>query len=135
MGVWYEQGAKLAELMIRPGLTRAQVLGSFMAVARPVESKLPAPAGTLTTGDANASTCAAWLARDFVGDNGTPVVMTLGDLSDPHHSLCYRLYNLWRETGLHRHESGFAPVPLRPAWATLVQYAEQLSAAAKSKGL
>ncbi len=124
-----------AELMMRAGLTRAQVLASFVAVARAVDAKVPAASGTRATGDANASTCGAWMARDFVEDDGKPVAMTLGDLSDPHHGMCYRLYNLWRETGAHRYSLGAAPAPLQPAWSSLVQHAQKLSGAAKAKGL
>ena len=79
------------------------------------------------------------MKNDFMIKNAdgttTPIVMTLGDLSDNHHGTCYRLYNLWRESKSHKYPSGARPAELSPAWADVQAHATELMNAAASAGL
>lgn len=49
-------------------------------------------------------------------ENGKQVYIPLGDLSDPHHSMCYRLFNLHREATKHKYITGPKLSPLSPSW-------------------
>lgn len=76
-------------------------------------------------------TCRTWLANDFtVEENGrkVPVYVPIGDLSEPHHSTCYRLFNFWRNKKLQRYNVA-APIAWATDWDNVVAlaraYAEQ----------
>jgi hypothetical protein len=47
-------------------------------------------------------TCAALRAQKWVTSTNVSVYVPIGNLADPHHSLCYRAYNLDREREAHR---------------------------------
>ena len=47
-------------------------------------------------------TCAALRAQNWMSSNKASVYVPIGNLADPHHSLCYRAYNLDRERSAHR---------------------------------
>jgi hypothetical protein len=125
-----------AELMIRAGYSREDVLAGWVEFGKAFDAKYPRP--ELDTGRASAATCEGWMKNDFqitsADGTKTPVVMTLGDLSDTHHGDCYRLYNLWRETRSHRYPSGAAQPALEPAWSELVAHATELTTAAGLRG-
>lgn len=46
--------------------------------------------------------CAALRAQQWMTSNKESVYVPIGNLADPHHSLCYRAYNLDRERDAHR---------------------------------
>jgi hypothetical protein len=75
----------------------------------------------------DAETCSAMLASGFVKD-GAPVTLSMGQLDEPHHPGCYRLFNLWREGRAHRFVAGARGAPLLPEWSTLRAEAAALAA-------
>jgi hypothetical protein len=82
----------------------------------------------------DAPTCAALMNDGFTQVDATgkrvAVTMNMGQLDEPHHTSCYRLYNLWREARVHHYEIAPAPAPLAPAWADLKAEAATLAASA-----
>jgi hypothetical protein len=46
--------------------------------------------------------CAALRAQQWMTSNKQSIYVPIGNLADPHHSLCYRAYNLDRERDAHR---------------------------------
>ncbi len=40
----------------------------------------------------------------------------LGSLRDPHHSMCYRLFNLTREAQAHAYVTATSRAPMSPPW-------------------
>jgi hypothetical protein len=82
-----------------------------------------------TSGELDAPTCEALLKSDFTKD-GQPVTVSMGQLDEPHHASCYRLFNLWREARAQRYVTAPAGEELSPAWSTLKADAARLSAAA-----
>lgn len=51
---------------------------------------------------ADADTCASWMDNDFIDpETGAMRYVALGELWEPHHASCYRLFNLWREAKDH----------------------------------
>ena len=82
--------------------------------------------------DENAS-CQAMLASGFTQPDGTPTFVPIGDLSEPHHSDCYRLFNFWREQKLRKYTVA-DPIAFPDDWATMQVEAKQLSAAAAAIG-
>jgi hypothetical protein len=125
------------ELMVRVGFTREEVLDAWVAFTAALDAKFPAQVGS-DTGRADALTCQKWMKDGFMvaGPDGamTPVVMTLGDINETHHGMCYRLYNLWREAHSHEYDSGPRPDELIPRWSELQQHAVDLTAAAAMAG-
>ena len=59
--------------------------------------------------------------------------MPIGDLSEPHHSDCYRLFNFWREQKLRKYAVA-DPIAFPGDWATMQDEAKRLSAAAAAIG-
>ncbi|MCX6119403.1 MAG: M48 family metalloprotease, partial [Proteobacteria bacterium] len=40
--------------------------------------------------------------RGFMRDDQTPMIIHIGALSDPHHSYCFRAFNMWQEERAHK---------------------------------
>ena len=51
----------------------------------------------------------------------------MGQLDEPHHTSCYRLYNLWREGNAHGYQASAPLPPLSPEWSTLKAEAQTLA--------
>jgi hypothetical protein len=122
------------ELMVRMGYTRQDVLNAWVAFGYAIDAKYP-PGPELDTGRATTATCAGWLQNGFMitaaDGTKTPVAMTVGDINEPHHGDCYRLYNLYRESLSHVYDSnGMMPAALEPAWSEMIKHAADLTAAA-----
>jgi hypothetical protein len=62
------------------------------------------------------ATCAALYRAEWVAE-GKQVFVDLGDLHDPHHGDCYRLFNMSRDLRGHGHRATGAPPALRGLWA------------------
>jgi hypothetical protein len=105
------------ELLARTGIDPAvgirMVLGNHAAV----EKLNP---GAADPDAIDAATCAALAAKDFRDEAGNEVSVPVGDLADPHHSFCFRAWNLARELRVHRYTvTGTVPTPPGGAWADL----------------
>ena len=85
-------------------------------------------------GEYDAADCKQLLADGFTKDDGTgkrvSVPMSLGQLDEPHHTSCYRLFNLAREAAAHHYVAGPAQPALTPAWDDLRAEAASLAATA-----
>jgi hypothetical protein len=105
----------------------------FMAAAESDGAPRDATSGDLGARDCRALLDAGFAEKDAQG-RARPVLMTLGDLSDPHHGLCYRLYNLWRENRNHDYvATGTFTPPAGEPWSQLQAHARSLSLAASTK--
>ena len=118
------------EIATKLGLTPGEVLGSwlrFMEASEAMGTKFDD-----TTGNLPPAKCKALLEAQFreAGADGAsvPVMMTLGNLVDPHHGSCYRVFNTWREANAHRFAAvGTFEPPAGPSWKELADYALELS--------
>lgn len=86
------------------------------------------------SGAIDAPTCSALLAAEFTTSDAqgqkVPFTVSLGDVDEPHHSSCYRMYNLWREQRAHQYVAAPAPAALTPPWSELKAAAQRITAAA-----
>jgi hypothetical protein len=48
--------------------------------------------------------CSLLRDRRWRDVTGTPVAVPAGDMSDPHHSFCFRVFNMERELTAHKYE-------------------------------
>ena len=55
--------------------------------------------------------CAQLRDRGFKDENGKWVTVPVGDLSDSHHSWCFRAFNMQREIEAHKYKLGDRPTP------------------------
>jgi Zn-dependent protease with chaperone function len=78
----------------------------------------------------DADSCAALMAANFMKD-GARVTVNMGQLDEPHHTSCYRLYNLWREGRAHSFVPGARLPALAPEWDTLKSEAASLASQAQ----
>jgi hypothetical protein len=129
------------EISTRLGLSAEQVLQGWIGFMTAIDKTYLASMGEerlrayyKQTGEYDAPSCAKLLADNFTtaGADGTrvPVTMSLGQLDEPHHTSCYRLYNLAREARVRNYTLGAAQTELSPPWATLKAQAKTLSTSA-----
>ncbi len=125
------------QMVTKMGFTTEEALGGwvdFMRATDRLYAKAYTPEQLATwrtqSAEIDADSCAALLASGFTKD-GAPVSVNMGRLDEPHHTSCYRLYNLWREGRAQR----FQPEPQQPSfapdWATLRAEAGAVTAAAQ----
>lgn len=119
------------ELATKLGFTSDEVVASwaaFMATADRAYLKTVTSdqleAYYTSIGDLSAAKCKAQL------DAGFPGTINLGQLDEPHHASCYRLYNFVREAKAHQYVPGPRQPALEPSWDTLRAEAAQLAASA-----
>lgn len=86
------------ELSARMGIAPADVIASWQEFMDAIALAVP-ESYRQSYLDENAS-CKAMLDSNFTDADGTPTFVPIGDLSEPHHSDCYRLFNFWREAKL-----------------------------------
>jgi len=68
--------------------------------------------------------CSRAVAANFRAADGSELRVPVGDYSDPHHSSCYRAFNMHREISAHDYPNKLAPqrvTPPAPAWETLAR--------------
>lgn len=119
-------------------LTLMRAFAGASATAHPRESSAREIATAVMSGDLDADRCRALLHAGFTTGTAAgerlPVFVTLGDLDDPHHGSCYRLFNLWREARDHgyRPVGTFSPPSsgLGDSWAELQRAAAALTESA-----
>lgn len=110
------------DLAVRVGLTPEDVMEGFLELGDAVEARFGTTAFRQQNGMSMAE-CRSLAAAGFVV-NGKEVHVPFGALSDPHHALCYRVFNLHRERTAHRYE--VAPPsfpPDAPPWAEVQRLA------------
>jgi hypothetical protein len=75
--------------------------------------------------------CEALVRADFQTTNAAgqkeTAFVPLGNLHDPHHGDCYRLFNMSRELAAHRFRAGAAPPSFAGAWADVRREAQRLT--------
>lgn len=129
---WYTKEQEADDLAIdlatKAGLTVPEVLDGWLEAMRAFERIYPSFGPS--TDVIPVERCAALYQSGFLEKkpDGTEeeVYVPIGRFSDPHHSDCYRLFNLYREAKVHGYVSAPAPAPLKPAWA-------EIQAAAKAE--
>lgn len=79
-------------------------------------------AGRGDSGDIKWEKCAALRERGFKDDAGQVVSVPVGNLSDPHHSFCFRVFNMQRELEAHKYQLATErPRPPGEPWSKLLQ--------------
>ncbi|NOU26504.1 MAG: M48 family metalloprotease [Polyangiaceae bacterium] len=130
------------ELATKLGFTTAEVLESWLAGMRvDHESYLRSSSAAdlaayyASIGEYDPDACAALLRNDFTKDDGSghriPVTLSLGDLEEPHHTNCYRLWNLANEAKAHKYPVGPRLPALSPAWSEIRARAATLTSQAQ----
>jgi hypothetical protein len=61
------------------------------------------------------------------------VFVPIGDLSEPHHSDCYRLFNFWREQQHHAYQAT-STITFQPGWDMIQAHARELTDGARANG-
>ncbi len=124
------------EFAARIGITPDQVIQGWLGFMKQMPGAMPeayraqyeqAYATCKTLLDANFTT------KDSAGKTVAAYV-AIGDLSEPHHSDCYRLFNFWRNKKLRRYTVA-TPAVFAPGWEALRTHAQELSDIAGSNGL
>jgi hypothetical protein len=132
-----EQAADEFALQIttKMGFTSDEVLAGWLDFMGAIDrlyarSYPPEQLAQIRQTEIDATTCKSMLDAGFLNADGSRMTMNMGDLAEPHHTSCYRLWNLWREAQAQK----FAPGPkldaLTPEWATLKAEAAQLTSSA-----
>lgn len=91
-------------------------------------------------GERDRRTMRKWLNQGFTekdaSGNAHPVLVTIGDLNEPHHGNCYRLFNLWRELNSHRYRyvKDSTPPTFTQPWSELQAHAVELTNQAREQG-
>lgn len=128
---WYtteQEADDLAmELSTLAGLTPKEVLDAWVEAITLFEGDYPA--SYRSDGSLDLATCKALYANDFTTtkEDGTreQAYVPIGSLSGLHHSNCYRLFNLWRESIAHEYVPAAPPEELSPAWAEIQEAAKR----------
>ncbi len=119
------------EISARMGIAPTDVIASWQEFMAAIA--LVVPPDFRQTYLAENTSCAAQLAKSFTNDDHTPMFVPIGDLGEPHHSDCYRLFNFWREQKLRNYSIG-EPFVFAGDWQTFQDEARTLSAQAASIG-
>lgn len=105
------------ELMAKVGLPGGVIIDKLLKVQKLVDSFGPNP---LDTGTLKWTECSALRERGFRDADGKLVSVPVGDLSDPHHSLCFRAFNVSREIAAHDYTIAARPDPGGEPWARVL---------------
>ena len=123
------------EISARLGISPDDVISSWVEFMGAIANAVP-EAYRAQYQDADAQ-CQDLLAADFTTKDASghtvAAFVPIGDLSEPHHSDCYRLFNFWREQKLRKYEVT-SPITFPGDWSTFQDEAKQLSAAAALNG-
>ncbi len=115
------------------GMSGEQVLDAWRAFMTAMAASSDAYRGYY---EAEVAKCEDLYAREFTTTDASgarvPEFVPLGFLSDPHHSECYRLFNLWREHKLHRYQPA-SPLVFADDWESIRTRAKTLSEAAAAR--
>jgi hypothetical protein len=123
------------EISTRLGIAPDQVLAAWLDFMRAIAAAVPSYYRAQY--DAEYASCNQLLADGFTTTDGSgakvAAFVPIGDLGEPHHSDCYRLFNFWRDQQ-QRQYTVATPLAFPDDWATLQAEARQLSADAASRG-
>jgi hypothetical protein len=114
------------EIATKLGITPSEVLNSYVELMRFMNTlygdKFEALNNSFTSAE-----CEALMQRGFREANGQSIHMPLGTLDDPHHALCYRIFNLYRENEAHAYRTGAPNFPNSGAsWADIQAQAKAI---------
>jgi Zn-dependent protease with chaperone function len=120
------------ELMAAIGLDPKEHVDAWFRYMKAIASN-PATAPSLGSDGISFEECAALYQNDWtrVDERGqrSHVYVPLGNLIEPHHGYCYRLFNLSRERVAHGHVAGAAKLPtFAEPWSTIHDAAVAASA-------
>jgi hypothetical protein len=122
-------------IMVKLGMSPDRVINAWADFFGPIENAYPEEYRVAMKADHDA--CRAQLANGFttVDANGarTPVFVPIGDLSEPHHSDCYRLFNFWREQQHHAYQAT-STITFQPGWDMIQAHARELTDGARANG-
>ncbi len=90
-------GEWVADVGLNPSaaVEMALDLSDLMAIYRP---------GSVDPFDVSAVDCRKLYSRGWKTEDGQPYLVPIGDFEDPHHSPCFRAYNLSREIDAHAYK-------------------------------
>ncbi len=121
-----------AEFLGRQGYSRDEILESVAAAwaALEVDSTLSESLALRAPEEAPAAICLKWARDGFTTTTASgakaPILVRMGNLEEPHHSDCYRLYNTWREVRSHSYPAANKPTS-DVKWTDIVGRAAELS--------
>lgn len=101
------------------GVNPAVGIDSIIRITKVNQSDQP-----LYPGEVDASRCEYLSQHNWKDENGNYVIVPVGTFSDPHHSGCFRAFNMYREIAVHNleaYKSKERPQPEGPKWEELVQ--------------
>ena len=101
------------ELMAKVGVPGGVMIDKLLVVQK-------ANDGFTDTGVLKWAECAALRERGWRDEAGKPVSVPIGNLSDPHHSLCFRAFNVSRELNAHHYATAVRPTPPGDEWSTIM---------------
>lgn len=101
------------ELMAKVGVPGGVMIDKLLVVQK-------ASDGFTDTGVLKWAECAALRERGWRDEAGKPVSVPIGNLTDPHHSLCFRAFNVSREINAHHYATAARPTPPGDAWSTIL---------------
>lgn len=110
----------------------AEQLDTMRIVEALIERSLPSDqvdAHLASRGEMRADACQALLDAGFTRNEGgrrVPVTVDLGQLDEPHHASCYRVFNLYQLSKTARPRVGPKQAPLDPPWDVLKAHAAEL---------
>lgn len=109
------------EILTRMGLPPTLGPDSQLQLQKIVDDLNGPNGGNTDTGEIKWSQCSVLRDKQFKDDTGAEVSVPVGDLSDPHHSFCFRTFNMERELRAHKYNPvGNRPVPPGDAWSRIV---------------
>jgi len=110
------------EILARMGLPPTLGPDSQALLHKIVDDLVQASGGGGDSGDVKWEKCAALRERGFKDEAGQIVSVPVGNLSDPHHSFCFRVFNMQRELEAHKYQlAGERPRPPGEAWSKVLQ--------------
>ncbi len=122
---WYTKEQEADDLAIdlatKAGLTVPEVLDGWLEAMRAFDRIYPSfgPSTDVIPVERCATLYQAGFMEKKADGTEAEAYVPIGRFSDPHHSDCYRLFNLYREAKAHGYVSAPAPAPLQPAWADI----------------
>lgn len=128
-------------LSTRLGITPDEVIEGWLQTMQTLDDQIAASGDAQLAndyynvrGEKTASACRALYQQRFekVGATGKrePVLVALGDLNEPHHATCYRVFNLYQQTLAHAYRVAPRATVSGPSWEAIQGIAQAISASA-----
>ena len=103
-----------AEWLSRLGIDPASMITAMLEFLKLDEKTHP-----LAHGEFQAARCEALYKNQWRDENGNPVFVPVANWNDPHHSSCFRAFNISREIDIHglsNHGANTRPTPVGAVW-------------------